>query len=160
MPKKLSAVFGSEDIPSDFNWEDYSIIRIPFELLPEGFMDAGQVARSRATIHSGIYQMEYGACFTRDSQGFFKRSLLESCVVTKDNTISLPSGDIFFESALRGSPNLEYVYGVDPASEVDNFSIVVLELHPDHRRIVHCWTTNRSEHKEKVKSGFVSETDF
>jgi len=159
-PKKLSAVFGSEDIPSDFNWEDYSIIRIPFELLPEGFMDAGQVARSRATIHSGIYQMEYGACFTRDSQGFFKRSLLESCVVTKDNTISLPSGDIFFESALRGSPNLEYVYGVDPASEVDNFSIVVLELHPDHRRIVHCWTTNRSEHKEKVKSGFVSETDF
>ncbi len=159
-PKKLSAIFGSEDIPSDFNWEDYSIIRIPFELLPEGFMDAGQVARSRATIHSGIYQMEYGACFTRDSQGFFKRSLLESCVVTKDNTISLPSGDIFFESALRGSPNLEYVYGVDPASEVDNFSIVVLELHPDHRRIVHCWTTNRSEHKEKVKSGFVSETDF
>jgi len=160
MPKRLEKIFGTKEIPSDFNWKDYSIIRIPFELLPEGFMDAGQVARSRATIHSGIYQMEYGACFTRDSQGFFKRSLLESCVVTKDNSISLPSGDVFFESMLRGDPTAQYVYGVDPASEVDNFSIVVLELHLDHRRIVHCWTTNRGEHKEKVKSGIISETDF
>ena len=160
MPKRLEKVFGTKEIPSDFNWKDYSIIRIPFELLPEGFMDAGQVARSRATIHSGIYQMEYGACFTRDSQGFFKRSLLESCVVTKDNSISLPSGDVFFESMLRGDPTAQYIYGVDPASEVDNFSIVVLELHLDHRRIAHCWTTNRGEHKEKVKSGVVSETDF
>jgi hypothetical protein len=160
MPKRLEKVFGTKEIPSDFNWKDYSIIRIPFELLPEGFMDAGQVARSRATIHSGIYQMEYGACFTRDSQGFFKRSLLESCVVTKDNSISLPSGDVFFESMLRGDPTAQYIYGVDPASEVDNFSIVVLELHLDHRRIAHCWTTNRGEHKEKVKSGIISETDF
>ena len=160
IPKRLEKVFGKQDIPSDFNWQDYSIIRIPFELLPEGFMDAGQVARSRATIHSGIYQMEYGACFTRDSQGFFKRSLLESCVVTKDNSISLPSGEVFFESMLRGDPTKQYVYGVDPASEVDNFSIIVLELRSDHRRIAHCWTTNRGEHKEKVKSGVVSETDF
>ena len=160
IPKRLEKVFGTKEIPSDFNWQDYSIIRIPFELLPEGFMDAGQVARSRATIHSGIYQMEYGACFTRDSQGFFKRSLLESCVVTKDNSISLPSGDVFFESMLRGDPTAQYIYGVDPASEVDNFSIVVLELHLDHRRIAHCWTTNRGEHKEKVKSGIISETDF
>ena len=77
--KKLREVFKGE-VPSDFNWKDYSVIRIPFELLPNGFMDAGQVARSKATVHSGIYQMEYGACFTTDSQGFFKRSLIESCV--------------------------------------------------------------------------------
>ena len=160
IPKRLEKVFGTKEIPPDFNWKDYSIIRIPFELLPEGFMDAGQVARSRATIHSGIYQMEYGACFTRDSQGFFKRSLLESCVVTKDNSISLPSGDVFFESMLRGDPTAQYIYGVDPASEVDNFSIVVIELRLDHRRIVHCWTTNRGEHTKKVKSGVISETDF
>ena len=56
-------------------------MRIPYELLPEGFMDASQVARSKATVHAGIYQMEFGACFTRDSEGFFKRSLIESCVV-------------------------------------------------------------------------------
>ena len=59
-----------------------------------------------------------------------------------------------------GDQDKRYVFGVDPASEVDNFSIVVLELNDDHRRIVHCWTTTRSEHKEKVKKGYASETDF
>ena len=53
-------IFG-EDPPEDFQWKDYSIIRVPYELLPEGFMDASQVARSKATVHAGIYQMEFGA---------------------------------------------------------------------------------------------------
>ena len=134
---------------------------MPYELLPPGFMDADQVARSKATVHAGIYQMEYGACFTRDSQGFFKRSLIESCVISKDNPIKDSKGNLInFEASLMGDVNRKYVFGVDPASEVDNFSIVVLEVHPDHRRIVHCWTTTRAEHKEKIKKGYASETDF
>jgi len=157
---KLREIFG-EDPPSDFNWRDYSVIRIPYELLPEGFMDASQVARSKATVHAGIYQMEFGACFTRDSQGFFKRTLIESCVTSDLNPIkNSKNEDVVFKAQLRGDPNKKYVFGVDPASEVDNFSIVVLELNDDHRRIVHCWTTNRDQHKEKVKKGFSKESDF
>ncbi len=159
--QRLREVFGGEDVPKDFDWTQYSIIRIPYELLPEGFMDAAQVARSKATVHAGIYQMEFGACFTRDSQGFFKRSLIESCVISNDNTVKDSRGnEIHFEAKLIGDPTKRYVFGVDPASEVDNFSIVVLELAPDHRKIVHCWTTNRSEHKDKVKKGYSSETDY
>ena len=157
---RLREIFG-EDPPKDFNWRDYSIIRIPYELLPEGFMDASQVARSKATVHAGIYQMEFGACFTRDSQGFFKRTLIESCVANEQDPVKdSKNEDIVFQARLRGAKDKKYIFGVDPASEVDNFSIVVLELNPDHRRIVHCWTTNRSEHKAKVKSGFSSESDF
>lgn len=158
---KLREIFNGDDPPENFDWRQYSIIRMPYELLPPGFMDADQVARSKATVHTGIYQMEYGACFTRDSQGFFKRSLIESCVISKDNIIKDSSGNpINFEASLIGNSNKRYIFGVDPASEVDNFSIVVLEIHPDHRRIVYCWTTTRSEHKEKVKKGFSNETDF
>jgi len=157
---RLREIFG-DDPPKDFNWKDYSIIRVPYELLPEGFMDASQVARSKATVHAGIYQMEFGACFTRDSQGFFKRTLIESCVTSEEGNLKDSNDrDICFQAQLRGDPNKQYIFGVDPASEVDNFSIVVLEVNPDHRRIVHCWTTNREQHKEKVKSGFSSETDF
>tara|TARA_B100000073_G_scaffold341474_1_gene342892 strand:+ start:1271 stop:3247 length:1977 start_codon:yes stop_codon:yes gene_type:complete len=157
---KLREIFG-EDPPENFDWTQYSIIRVPYELLPKGFMDADQVARSKATVHTGIYQMEYGACFTRDSQGFFKRSLIESCVVNPENSIKNGAGEeINFEAVLMGDKDKKYIFGVDPASEVDNFSIVVLEVNPDHRRIVHCWTTTRSEHKEKVKKGYSSESDF
>lgn len=160
-PSKLKEVFGGEDYPENFDWTQYSIIRMPYELLPKGFMDADQVARSKATVHTGIYQMEYGACFTRDSQGFFKRSLIESCVSSDSNPIKDSKGNlIHFTASLMGDPNKKYIFGVDPASEVDNFSIVVLEVNPDHRRIVHCWTTTRSEHKEKVKKGYSTETDF
>ena len=159
---KLSEVFGGEEPPENFDWRQYSIIRLPYELLPKGFMDADQVARSKATVHAGIYQMEYGACFTRDSHGFFKRSLIESCVVGNNEfPIKNSTGsEIKFEATLIGDPQKRYIFGVDPASEVDNFSIVVLEVHPDHRRIVHCWTTTRQEHKEKVKKGYSTESDF
>jgi hypothetical protein len=157
--RKLEEVFGGE-VPAEFNWKQYSVIRMPVDTLPEGFMDEGQIARAKATVHSGIYNMEYGACFTTDSQGFFKRSLLESCTTSKSNPISFPSGEVCFESALKGFSERRYVFGVDPASEVDNFSIVVLEVHEDHRRIVHCWTTNRQQHKDKLKSKIVDEDDF
>ena len=156
---KLEEVFGGE-VPGDFDWTEYSIVRMPVDTLPDGFMDDGQVSRAKATVHSGIYNMEYGACFTTDSQGFFKRSLLESCTTSPTKPVILPSGEISFESLLKGFADKKYVFGVDPASEVDNFSIVVLEVNPDHRRVVHCWTTNRQQHKDKLRSKMVDEDDF
>jgi hypothetical protein len=158
---KLREIFGGEEAPPDFNWREYSVIRIPYELLPEGFMDASQVARSKATVHAGIYQMEFGACFTRDSQGFFKRALIETCVCNEDNAIRDSKDDlIIYQAKLMGDKNKRYVFGVDPASEVDNFSIVVMEVDEDHQKIVYCWTTTRDEHKEKVKKGYSKERDF
>lgn len=157
---KLSEIFPN-GIPKNFKWQDYSIIRIPYELVPEGFMDPEMVARSKATVHSGIYMMEYGAVFTKDSKGFFKRSLIQSCIPSIDNIIKDSKGNnITFNTMLIGDKNKKYVFGVDPASEVDNFSIVVIELNGDHRRVIHCWTTNRSQHKDLQKMGLSTEKDF
>jgi hypothetical protein len=157
--RKLAEIFNGE-VPENFNWKDYSIIRIPYELIPKGFMDDKQVARAKATIHTGIYNMEYAACFTADSDGFFKRSLIESCVVNDGHPLIINNNPILFDATTSGNASYKYVYGIDPASERDNFSIVVLELHPDHARIVYCWTTNRSNFKERQKTGLVNEHDF
>ena len=157
--RKLEDLFKGE-VPSNFNWQDYSIIRIPYELIPKGFMDDKQVARAKATIHTGIYNMEYAACFTADSDGFFRRSLIESCVANDSNPITINNKPIIFDPIVTGNGSLQYVYGIDPASEQDNFSIVVLEVHPDHSRIVYVWTTNRSNFKERQKTGLVKEYDF
>jgi hypothetical protein len=157
--RKLEDLFKGE-VPSNFNWQDYSIIRIPYELIPKGFMDDKQVARAKATIHTGIYNMEYAACFTADSDGFFRRSLIESCVANDSNPITINNKPIIFDPIVTGNGSLQYVYGIDPASEQDNFSIVVLEVHPDHSRIVYVWTTNRSNFKERQKTGLIKEYDF
>ena len=147
-------------IKKGFNWDDYSILRVPVDMLPEGLMDDGIVARAEATVHSGVYDMEYGAIFTSDSQGFFKRTLIESCVVSPGKPVLLPSGPVVFDAQLFGDKKKKYVYGVDPASEVDHFSIVILEKHSDHRRVVYCWTTNRKQHTDKVRANLTVETDF
>jgi hypothetical protein len=158
--QKLEEIFKGE-VPNNFNWKEYSIIRIPYELIPIGFMDDKQVARAKATIHSGIYNMEYAACFTADSDGFFRRSLIESCVVNEDKPIVLPiSGPVIFDATIKGDPDKQYIYGVDPASEQDNFSIIILEVYKNHSRLVYCWTTNRSNFKERQKTGLVKEHDF
>lgn len=156
---KLENIFKGE-VPSNFNWKDYSIIRMPYELIPKGFMDDKQVARAKATIHTGIYNMEYAACFVSDSQGFFRRSLIESCVVNDANPVVFDEKPIIFDAQTSGNSSAQYVFGIDPASEQDNFSIVVLEVHPTHARVVYCWTTNRSNFKERQKTGLVKEYDF
>jgi len=157
--QKLEELFKGE-IPDSFNWKDYSIIRVPYELIPKGFMDDKQVSRAKATIHTGIYNMEYAACFTADSDGFFRRSLIEACVTNPAEPIVISGKPIIFEPMITGNPECKYVYGIDPASEQDNFSIVVLEIRPDHNRIVYCWTTNRNNFKDRQKTGLVKEYDF
>jgi hypothetical protein len=99
-------------------------------------------------------------CFSTDSNGFFKRSLIESCVISHDNEIFLPNGQVNFTAKLKGDHDKKYIYGIDPASEVDNFSIVILEHYSNHRRIVYVWTTTRAEHRERIKAGLATETDF
>jgi hypothetical protein len=155
---KLREIFNGE-IPSKFDWKNYSIIRIPVELLPDGFMDETHVARAKAVSHISNYMIEYGACFPIDSNGFFKRSLIESCVTNKP--IELPvSGPVKFTAMLKGNPKKRYIFGVDPASERDNFSIDILEENPDHRKQVYCWTTTRQVHKERIKEGLVKQQSF
>jgi hypothetical protein len=156
--RKLNDIFKGET-PSNFNWRDYSIIRIPYELIPKGFMDDKQVSRAKATIHIGIYNMEYAACFVKDSEGFFRRSLIESCVVSNSDIV-IDNQKILFDAMKHGDPARRYVYGIDPASDQDNFSIVILEVHPTHSRIVYCWTTNRSNFKERLKNGLIKDHDF
>lgn len=146
--KRLIEIFQGR-VPNGFDWKDYSIFQVPWTSLPRGFMDETQIAQAKATFHLSNYQMEYGACFATDSNGFFRRSLIESCV-TK-NPIMLPSGPVQFSAVTGGHPNMKYIFGIDPASETDNFSIIVLEVWPDHRRIVYGWSANRQSLREQMK---------
>ena len=110
---------------------------------------------SYSTLNSTIHN-----CFSTDSNGFFSRKLIESCVASPQNPITNSAGEVFFEAVLRGDSDRRYVYGIDPASEIDNFSIVIIELWGDHRRIVYGWTTNRHQHNEEIQAKLVQELDY
>ena len=154
----LRTLFKDGIIPEGFNWRDYAIIRMPVEAMPDGFMDKATIARSKATTNSTIYMKEYSACFITDSEGFFRRSLIEGCTAKPD--CELGPGRKCFTPLLNGDMKRKYVIGVDPASENDNFAIIVLEIHDNHRRIVYCWTTTAVRHKEILKARPETDHDF
>lgn len=156
-PKKLEEIFQGPP-PEGFDYRDYAVIRLPLELMPKGLMDEKQILRSKVTTHSSNYLMEFGACFAKDSDGFFKRTLIESCVC-RGNVIKA-NGEVRFKAVVTGNPMKRYVYGIDPAAESDKFSIVILEMCEDHSRIVYCWTTDKADHREKLKAGIVAENSF
>lgn len=156
--KKLEEIFHGE-VPPNFDWKHYSIFRIPWTKLPPGFMDESLIGQTKATAHSTVYSMEFGATWSRDSDGFFKRSLIERCVCKEP--IQLESGPVHFSAMTSGKPNCEYVYGIDPASEQDSFSIVILERHKDHRRIVYSWSIDRQKMRERITAkGRTSQKSF
>jgi len=138
-------------IPDGFDWAQYSVMRIPEGLLPEGFLDKAQLAQAKAMLNTSRYEMEYEACFAKDSDGFYRRSLIERCVTTEP-VQSFEGEEISFDVMLIGNPNKKYIYGIDPASENDNFSIVVLEQNEKHRRVVYVWTCSRQVMRERIKT--------
>jgi len=158
----LSSVQEIADTKEDLKAEDFSIIRIPYDLIPEGFLDSKIVARAEATNHTGTFNNEYGAIFSKDSNGFFKRSLIESCVASPRNVDKpeWPKHIGVFDPLTVGNPDKKYVIGVDPASEVDNCAIVVVEENPTYAKVIYSWTINKKRFRNLVRLGFTQETDF
>jgi rubrerythrin len=149
-------------MPKNFDYRDYSVIRLPATFLPPGFMDEKTLSRAQATVSRANFLLEYGCVFVSDSDGFYKRSLIESCVVGRRGApISHPScSDVFFKGVLKGRPGCQYVIAMDPASQQDNFAVLVLEVWPDHRRVVYCWTSKQSEYEAVRRKGLTNEKTF
>jgi hypothetical protein len=154
---KLKNIF-PKGVEDGFDWRDYSVMRIPYEILPEGFMDEKQISRSRATHHSDAFTKEFSAIFISDTRGFFRRSLIETCVT--DHPILVEGEPVQFKPLTRGNPLAHYIFGVDPASEKDKFSIVIIDVYTNHRRIVYCWTTTRQEYNERFQAKLTDDTEF
>lgn len=152
--KLRKSLFENEEDYKDINPDDYTIIRIPIELTVSGYMDMAQIARIKASTTKDVYKREYSACFSDDSEGFFKKSLIDSCTVLENDKENL------FAPCLYGNQNKKYVIGVDPAYEGDNFAVVVLEINGRQRRVVHCWTTQSSDHKQRLRDGVTKENQY
>lgn len=152
-----------KDNDANTDWKDYCIFRIPYEKVPKGFMDEGQRNRAKATIDKGTYEMEYGAVFSKDSNGFFKYNAIEAASTDPKKTFYpwRPDGGFsHFSCVTRGRAGCKYVMGVDPASEVDRFSIIIIEIHEDHKRIVYGWSTNKAEHRDRITKGQLNEHNY
>ena len=155
----LEKIFRGE-VPEAFDWKDFSVIRLPYSLLPPGYMDDAVVARAKSQMTKSLYLKEYEAIFVEDSDGFFQRSTIERCVAKEKNLEEIPFCDAPFDIQMKGHEDRVYAMGIDPAAKDDNLAIVVLEVYSDHNRIIHCWTTNEQDFRKRQIAGFTYDTDY
>lgn len=155
-PEVLREVF-PQGPDKDFSPKHYSIIRLPYTLLPDKFMDTANMSRTKSQINQGIFFNEYEAVFSSDSDGFFRRSLIEYCT-PKPN--SEEDGHLSYEPLLRGNREFKYYMGIDPAMTQDNLCICIIEDRIEYGKVVYCWTTNKKKFEERSKKGFVKENDY
>lgn len=139
--------------------KDVCIVRIPSELAPVGLLDEKQLAQYKMAMNNGVFNIEFGACFPEDSNGFFSRRLIETCTFKEPTQLG---NDLIqpFSAQLKGSRFVRHVMGVDPASSADNFSIVVMAIYPTYRKIVYCWTIRKSILVDRIKSKKVEQQDY
>lgn len=104
--------------------EKYAVFRIPYDMLPEGFLDEDNINSARKEMSSLEFSMEYEAAFIPDTDGFYKASLLESCK------------DVNYSPQVAGDAGKSYILGVDPARSEDSFAIVIAEI-GNPARVVH-----------------------
>ncbi len=158
---KIAQIFGGDNlVPDNFDYKDYSLMRIPHTHLPEGLLDQRQLANAKATLPRNIYLMEYGAVFVKDSDGFYPRSLIEGCSVGPSRPIETPDGAVTFTPLMRGIKGPKYVMGIDPAAERDNLAVVIIEVWSNHYRVVYCWAVNKKEFIKRKKRGLITDDDY
>ena len=67
----------------------YAIVRIPYDQLPLGLMDSDILEQGKAIMETSIFQMEYGAVFAKDSDGFFPASIIYNQLAQIPNRLRL-----------------------------------------------------------------------
>lgn len=119
------------------DYKDYAIIQLPYQGLPEGYMDEKQIAQAKVTMPRALFEMEYECKFPADSDGFFKRSYINAVTPGSEHCPGKA-----FSVETKAVPGFEYVMGIDPARKTDNFAISVLKLYPETKtyRNVYCYS--------------------
>ena len=85
-----------------------------------GFMNLDSIKKARREMSDYQFRMEYMAYFPPDSEGFFRRSVLDKA-----------RAHCSFGPILTPRKGCLYVMGVDPARTSDNFSVAIFEVDVD-----------------------------
>ncbi len=152
----IKAEFPDISLDEDMDVSKYAIIQLPYDMIPDGMMDSTIIGQAKATMDPSIFANEYGALFSADSEGFYLASVIQkaTCPVSMEN---IPD-PIDFPAKLKGCGDYRYVMGIDPASEDDNFTINIIEIHNGWRGLVYQFACNRKSFEQlKREDGTLKE---
>lgn len=126
-------------------WKEYAVFRLPYHGMPPGFLDEDIVANHKAIMDPVIFGHEYECRFSKDTNGFFPRSIIDDASPGKGD----PANEFHYE--LYGEPGYQYVMGLDPARWNDNFGLVVLKLVGTVAQVVYSDSWNKAKWAKSIE---------
>jgi len=102
-------------------WKDYSLLKVPYDMIPKGFMNDVSIDMAKQNMSAMEFSMEYECKFPTDSGGFFPGSLVVESIAEDARSCI----------RLRGRANSRYILFVDPARTSDNCAFDIVELCKD-----------------------------
>jgi hypothetical protein len=103
----------------------YAVHQIPYQLMPEAFLDMENINSSKMQMSTIEFMMEYEAAMVSDSDGFFKASMLDACTIGSN-----------FSLQMIGTSGKEYAMGVDPnQGGAASCGVVILEVGDPHKLV-------------------------
>jgi hypothetical protein len=126
-------------------WKEYAVFQLPYHGMPPDFLDEDIVANHKAIMDEVIFGHEYECKFSKDTNGFFPRSIIDQASPGKSEP------DLEFHFELYGEPGYQYVMGLDPARWNDNFGLVVLKLVGTTAQVVYTDSWNKAEYGKSIK---------
>ncbi len=136
----------SEDMLKQWGkiWSEYAVYRLPYYAMPPGFLEEDIVASHKAIMDPVIFGHEYECRFSKDTNGFFPRSIIDEASPGKTQP------DLEFHYELYGEPGYQYVMGLDPARHNDNFGLVILKLVGTVGHMVYSDSWNKAKWAESI----------
>ena len=118
-----------------FDYRDFCTLELPYEKLPQGFLDESTILNSKATMAQEFFDMEYKCKWIQDTKGFIPMSLI---MKHRDGTVE--AGSI-----------APCVMGIDPARSSANFAIVISKVEEGRARAVYCWSFNEKRLEQEFE---------
>jgi hypothetical protein len=125
-------------------WKEYAVFSLPWHGMPKKFLDEDIVANHKAIMDPVIFGHEYECRFSKDTNGFFPRSIIDDASPGKSD----PESEFHYE--MYGDPSTQYVMGLDPARWNDNFGLVVLKLVGPVAQVVYTESWNKAKWAESI----------
>lgn len=116
---------------------EYNLQEFTYKDTPN-HIDMNMLEEYKKKMPRSLFLMEYENVFLADGDGYFPPSLLASA-----QTFSCPLED-------TGVGGAEYVLGIDPATEADNFALAVVKVSGDANKLVKIKTIHRGSIQKLV----------
>jgi hypothetical protein len=101
----------------------YFVSRLSWEAAPAGLLDMEEIMAAKRETSESMFNREYGAQFTNDSDGFYRASKMQECTIPDGEAPCLE---------LTGEEKAEYVLGIDQSlsgsESSDHFAMCLMKV--------------------------------